>query len=254
MTKKSEIPTVKKAECGKCAGSRNCDINGHHQKNGGDRDMQWTTDWYLLRCRGCEHVFVQTVSTNSQDVHQYYDEYDEEQYAYDEEINYWPALSKRAKPSWLGHISGKWGERAALKDALNETYGALEGDLHTLAAIGIRTSFDVAAELLGIDPGLTFSKKLDELVTGGHIGTLDRSRLETLVEAGSASAHRGWRPSADDVSVMMEALQHFIHAAFVAPEEKRALDAKVAVMKGKVPARQKPMAKNKNKPLNPSEA
>uniref|UniRef100_UPI0035CC8624 DUF4145 domain-containing protein n=1 Tax=uncultured Sphingomonas sp. TaxID=158754 RepID=UPI0035CC8624 len=208
--------------------------------------VQFTMYWRILKCRGCDHVFVQTVYTDSESYNHYHDEYGDEQIDYDETINYWPALLKRAKPFWLNHISGKRGERVALKDALTALYGALDSDLRALAAIGIRTCFDVAAELLDIDTNLTFARKLDELVQAGHIAALDRSRLEALVDAGSASAHRGWRPSAEDVETMTDALEHFIHSAFVAPEEKKALDAKVAALKGNVPKRPKAKQKPKN--------
>ncbi|MGH9915345.1 MAG: DUF4145 domain-containing protein [Pyrinomonadaceae bacterium] len=125
---------------------------------------------------------------------------------------------------------------------MTELYGALEGDLLTLAAIGVRTCFDVAAGLLKIDPSITFAQKLDKLVEAGHIGMLDRSRLATLVDAGSASAHRGWRPSSADVETMTDALEHFIHSAFVAPEEQNLLNAKLAKVKNNVPMRSKPHA------------
>jgi hypothetical protein len=106
-----------------------------------------------------------------------------------------------------------------------------------LAAIALRTSVDIAAELLGIDPEQSFKSKLNELVTGGHIGKVDQSRLDILVEAGNASAHRGWRPKAEDLNVMMDVLEHFVHDTFVAPEQKRQLDAKIEKLE-KVPTRQ----------------
>lgn len=250
---KDPSPEVIRASCGSCGGSRNCGVLGSHKECDNDGMVQSTMHWRILKCRGCDHVFAQTVYTDSESYNHYYDEHGEEQVDYEESINYWPALLKRTKPAWLIHISGKGGERAALKDALSELYGALDGDLRALAAIGIRTCFDIAAELLGIDSTLTFAKKLDELVRAGHIAALDRSRLEALVEAGSASAHRGWRPSAEDVETMADALEHFLHSAFVAPEEKKALDAKIAAMKGNVPKRPKPK-KNDNESDGPPSA
>jgi Domain of unknown function (DUF4145) len=97
----------------------------------------------------------------------------------------------------------------------------------------------MAAELLGVQESLTFKQKLEALVASNHIGALDLERLETLIEAGNASAHRGWRPKAEDLEIMMEVLEHFIHDAFVAPEKMKRLDAKVATVKGKVPVRQR---------------
>ena len=232
-----EKDELRKAQCSVCSGLRNCDILGHHPESGSDSFTSWNQDWFILKCRGCDHVFCQTSSSNSEDYDYSHDEYGEEQIVHDEVIHYWPALLKRPSPLWLANFNAMGADRGALNDALSELYGALENDLNTLAAIGIRTCFDIASEMLGADANLTFAKKLDALVASGHIGVVDRDRLETLVEAGSASAHRGWKPTQDDISVMADLLEHFIHKAFVGPEESKKLDMKVAALKPKVPKR-----------------
>lgn len=240
---------TKKAHCSQCGGERNCDILGHHGESGGDGFFDWHRDWNILRCRGCEHVFVQTVATNSEDYDHYFDEYGQEAVHHDETVAYWPALSRRTVPDWIGRVSAFGEEKLPLKAALDELYGALENDLNTLASIGIRTTFDIASELLGVEPELTFAKKLDKLVDLGHIGVVDRERLAALVDAGSASAHRGWKPSQEDISIMADVLEHFIHAAIVAPEDRKLLDQRAASIRKKVPARKaaarKPPAKKK---------
>lgn len=233
---------MKKAGCSECGGERNCDILGDYDDRDSDGDMSWSTHWHLLRCRGCEHVFVQTVSTNSEDIDYYYEEDGSTGGHYCETIAYWPALSTRSSPVWLNQISIPGKDCSLLNTYLNELYGALNSDLNTLSAIGIRTSFDMAAELLGVEESRTFKQKLEALVASNHIGALGLERLETLIEAGNASAHRGWRPKAEDLEIMMEVLEHFIHDAFVAPEKMKRLDAKAATVKGKVPARQRAAA------------
>ncbi len=230
---------VRKANCSSCRGQRNCDILGEFDQRGSYDFIDWSTDWYLLRCRGCEHIFVQTVSTNSEDYSGYFDEDGEMATHYNETIDYWPALSKRETPEWIGLISVQGADESVLLAALNELYTALNNDLFMLSGIGIRTAFDAASELLGIDPEKSFNEKLKALVAAGHIGKLDSERLEALVDAGSASAHRGWKPTSEDLDTMMELLEHFLHEAFVAPEKKRRLDAKAAEVKGKVPKRAK---------------
>jgi hypothetical protein len=236
MTTKLDVRS-KKANCSSCGGQRNCDILGEHDQRGGDDFLDWSTEWYILRCRGCEHVFVQTVGTNSEDYDNYYDDRGEQVTHHNETIEYWPALSKRQMPDWINLITVKGADESILMGALAELYGALNNDLFMLAGIGMRTSFDAASELLGVDPDKSFKEKLNALVVAGHIGKLDQGRLEALVDAGSASAHRGWKPTADDLDTMMELLEHFLHEAFVAPEKKRRLDAKAAEVKGKVPKR-----------------
>lgn len=237
---------VKKAECSQCGGLRNCDIRGHHKVRGVDDYHDWAVNWYILECRGCEHVFVQTVSTSSEDYSYTQNEIGEDEIEYNEILSYWPALSKRKQPDWLLELYAETSTSERLDAAITELYGALDNDLYMLAAIGIRTCFDIASEQLGIDPEQSFQSKLKALVAAGHIGMVDKERLEHLVDAGSASAHRGWRPTANDLNVMMDALEHFINEAFIAPARKRRLDANVKKVKEKVPPRKAAKASKKS--------
>lgn len=243
-------PKVRKAECSQCGGLRNCDIRGEYTVSSEEREhsfQAWKT-WYILECRGCEHVFVQTASANSEDW-DWNGEYDADGaqvMAYNESLRTWPALSRRKRPEWMkaGEIEAENFDR--LSYALRELYKALNDDLNMLAALGIRTSFDIAAQLLGIDPEQTFKEKLEELVVKGLIGKVDKERLEILVEAGNASAHRGWHPNTDELKTLMDILEHFIHDAFVAPHRKTQLDINAAKVKTMVPVRT-PKLKTRNK-------
>lgn len=201
-----------------------------------------------MQCRGCDYVFVEKASSSSEDWY-YETGADGERYPeVVESISYWPALSKRKKPDWMtdGGIDAPNVDK--LDVAMLELYGALNNDLNVLAGIAIRTCFDVASELLNVDPAATFKEKLDDLVEKGHIGVKDRERIETLVDAGSASAHRGWRPRSQDLSVMTEILEHFVHDAFVAPSRKAKLDAQASKMKENVPQKQQRKPKSRQMP------
>ncbi len=237
MTPEAHAETVRKAECSRCGGLRNCEIRGRHNKHESSEDGEFwgNTTWYILECRGCEHVFAQTISTNSEDTEQW-DGPNGPEGGHIETIQYWPALSKRPRPEWMsayGITEGVYG----LDDSLLELYGALDSGLNMLAAIGIRTCFDVASELLGIEPALTFAEKLDALVEAKHIRLVDRSRLETAVEAGNATTHRGWKPKASDLDAMATVLEDFVFGAFVQPHQRRILDAKAAKVRISVPER-----------------
>lgn len=225
---KSQELTVK-AECAQCGGIRNASIIANYLEKNSDDDFDLCVDWFLLRCCGCEHVFVLTIST-----HYDKDANGEITSAFRWPFKYWPALSARKEPDWLFDINSDRGDAKRLVDTLAELYGALNNELHMLAAIGIRTTFDIAAELLNMDSSQPFKAKLEALEKAGHIGGADRSRLETLVDAGSASAHRGWRPDKKDLGTMMDVLEHFIYRSFVAPKR---WDSTMDEMKSKIPQR-----------------
>lgn len=178
-------------------GVRNCFVRGSFGERFGDEHITWRKDWFILECCGCNNVFIQTVSSNSEDV-AYDNDENGEPYEYPVETKtYWPAISKRKKPDWLTPFGILIHGCNDLDTILVEVYDALDRDIKTLAAMGMRTAFDISAKIVGIDDNQPFEKKLDELVSRKLIRPAERDRLSTLVDAGNASVHRGWVPSAD---------------------------------------------------------
>lgn len=108
-----------------------------------------------------------------------------------------------------------------------ELYSALDNSLMVLAGIGVRTSFDRVTELVGIDANLSFARKLEALLSNGRIGVTEKDILATLIDAGSAAAHRGWSPSSDDLHTMMDVLEQFVHRTFVLRDESENLKLRV---------------------------
>ena len=106
----------------------------------------------------------------------------------------------------------------------------MNNELHVLSAIGIRTAFDRASELLGVDPAKNFLEKLTELVHLGKIGSSEKDTLDALTDAGNAAAHRGWSPSQKELDTMMNIIEGFLHRTFI-------LAAAAKSLKQNVPAR-----------------
>ncbi|MBR1193257.1 DUF4145 domain-containing protein [Bradyrhizobium sp. AUGA SZCCT0160] len=213
-----------KGFCPTCRREQNSEIIAHHSLRNfvsGDEGGYIQNDHFILKCGGCDTVFHRRDTAFSE----VWDKVDKQ---------YWPAQSKRDRPEWFGaNIIAV--DRLLYKLA-GSVYTALDHDLTVLAATGMRTTFDRASELLGIDPDKPFTKKLDDLVTKGKIGVTERSNLNVLVDAGSAAAHRAWEPSIKELDTMMAILEHFLYRAFVIDEQVKAL---------KVPPRP---AKNKSIP------
>jgi len=114
-----------------------------------------------------------------------------------------------------------------LADLLSDTYVALRANLSVLGVIGFRTCFDRATELVGIEPNLSFSAKLNQLLNRGLIGAAEKQLLELSTDAGSAAAHRGWKPSADDIQVVKQTVEAFIFRNFVLQENAEKLKMSV---------------------------
>lgn len=143
-------------------------------------------------------------------------------------------------PDWLPELSsGTDDATEELESAMKELYGALNADLSMLSAIGVRTCFDAAAAALKIDANLPFAGKLKALVEQNSISATDQGRLATLIDGGSASAHRGWIPSPTDLTTMVALLEDFVFDSIVKPIRKARLDSDAKRLSTKVPKRKR---------------
>jgi hypothetical protein len=140
------------------------------------------------------------------------------------ETTYYPVQTTRKPLKWVGNI-----EEAdrSLGELLSEMYTALNNDLRVLAAIGARTVFDRSSELLGVDPGLQFGQKLKELLNQRKVSKDEYDTLGVLVDAGSAAAHRGWRPKLEELSTMMDVVETFLHRSFIVRDGIKKLRAAI---------------------------
>lgn len=221
----------KKYEVGHCpsCGAERADVVAEHKEEYRSPDFDAVTYYQVLECRGCGHHYFKSTSSNSEDYHDYYDE-ELETHAREhiETIKYWPPAAKRQRPEWASEIGF---EDRVLGSLFNDVYTALSNNLGVLAAIGMRTVFDRASELLKIDPALPFQDKLKELKSGDHITEKEKAVLGALINAGSAAAHRGWQPKPKQLDAMMAILEAFLHRAFLLEEIGEELDKGVPTRK-----------------------
>jgi hypothetical protein len=168
----------------------------------------------ILKCRGCDTVYFQQVQIFSEDVDFRQNPTSGEMQPFiPERISYWPAPSKRNQPDWSRKLDDTDRDLGSLFD---DIYVAMNNELRILAAIGTRTVFDRASELLGVDPAFTFAQKIAALHTAGRISSDDKLVIDVLVDAGNAAAHRGWKPSSSELNDMVAILEGFLYRAFVA--------------------------------------
>lgn len=242
MSEENKIGSRQKAFCPSCKGERNCEIKGHHRVTGSEGNYDWWKDWYLLVCCGCDHVFAQSEFTDSESHYPVgYDSAGNVEYEQDILVKSWPAKFKRDRPAWLDRLNSyiEHDKSADLEACLFQIYEALDHDLNILAAIGIRTAFDVASEVLGVDPEQAFEVKLKSMEDSGLITPSQRDDFEVLINAGNASAHRGWNPSFKDLDPLVGSLEHFITDKFVTPQLRKKSADGVAEVRSKVPQRLK---------------
>lgn len=223
-------PSTLKAHCPECDGERVCDVHGttktswewdsddrQHSMNGG-------ADHAFLQCRGCETVFYQKSSWNSEDYDQWYEPDGSTAGELSRTITTYPKPDSKTKPAWVSKISNI---DSQLGDILDETYVAYDNRSFILTSVGLRTALDRATEVLQIDASKTFAEKLAELEGGGWVGQTEKDILEVVIDAGNAAAHRGWSPNANEVAQLLSAMEIFLQKAFIV--EKKALGLKNSI-------------------------
>jgi hypothetical protein len=234
-----EPKTTRKAHCPTCDGERTCEVHGTiykawdwedkysgHSMNGG-------VDHTLLECRGCETVFYETSSWNSEDVDPYYDAMGETQYEVAKEVQTHPKPEAKTKPVWFDAMQKV---DAQLHNILSQMYVAQDNHANILTAIGLRTALDRATEVLGIDPAKSFEEKLDELRDGGWIGQTERDILGVVTDAGNAAAHRGWEPDNREVAELLSSLEVFLHRAFIVGQKALTIRSSIPARPKRLPA------------------
>ena len=173
-----EEPKKCKGHCPECGPNRNADIVASFEKRWEPDDVPiWTIDTYrILRCGGCETIYIQHKHFFSEDEEYYTDHNTGEFYSHIEpRVTYWPAPARRNRPDWFDEIRDE-----ILRNILDEVYGALDSDHRILAAIGTRTAIDRAMVLLGADESLAFAEKISRIQEDGIISRRDRPKSLTL--------------------------------------------------------------------------
>ena len=215
-----------RGHCPDCGADRLSDVVGHGCRTFDldERHGIWEqVDYRILQCRGCEAVYFQIDSVFSEDIDaEINTETGEWETVAVHKITHWPSPSKRRQPTWQSELFSIDRDLSAIVD---DVYVALNNDLLVLSAIGIRTAFDRASELLGVDPAENFSQKLLALVKLGKIGLSEKETLDTLADAGSTAAHRGWKPKPQELDTMMNIIEGFLHRAFVLRSRGEKLEA-----------------------------
>lgn len=188
-----------------------------------ERDLPGDGRYEILECCGChDMVFRRTIWLEE-------DDYVSEgsgrliRHPY---IAYFPPVAVRHKPDWFGLLGSK------MQTVLRETYIALNADLRALAAMGARSVLDLAMQDKVGDCG-TFKDKLNEMLRQHLINSDEKDLLEAALDAGSAAAHRGHEPSAEELSSVMDIVEHILQAIYVLPEA-------AAKLREQTPQRQKP--------------
>lgn len=166
-------------------------------------------DHFLLQCQGCGSVTLK--------IQPYSSEVDLSMHT-----EFYPPRVSRKRPSWFWKLPPAWWR------LMNEIYHALNAEAKTLAMMGTRTLVDLYMTSTVGDCG-SFQRKLQALVDNGYLAAKDVDVLNSALEAGSASAHRGFCPSDEHLAHAMDIVENLL--------QRHALADSAAALAAATPAR-----------------
>jgi len=111
-----------------------------------------------------------------------------------------------------------------IRPILNEISTAFEHQLFALAVMGLRTVIDLVGNDVAEDK--PFKKKLSELVSRGYLTASQRDNLESVLNAGHATIHRGFIPTHEDAEMAAEIVYHLLVSVY-GEQHKEKLDQSI---------------------------
>jgi hypothetical protein len=145
---------------------------------------------------------------------------------HDQYETYYPPRAPRRAPDWMNSVVFVDPEVAFVPQLARELYVALQHGGRRLVAAGVRSLIEqIAVQQNGTDAG-SFAANLGQLQKKGHLTPLQRDRVMTVIDAGSAAIHRGYAPSEEDLITMLEITEQLVtsvyfHGASVAELARR---------------------------------
>jgi hypothetical protein len=201
---------IVKAHCGVCHGDKNSWLRAEYTDKGRDGSASWSETYQTVQCCGCDKLSVRHEVWRSEWDEADFDEQGRPVTRRGVKVTYHPAQTVRAKPVWAEAVGDE-----ILRDVLDESYSALNNGQRMLASVGARTLLDRAGHILIGDVKGGFEGKLSALVVGGHISAQEKDSLDAVADAGNASAHRGYTPTAERLSRIFDIIENFLHRAFI---------------------------------------
>lgn len=187
----------KECHCNKCGHktAHTCDILTKKDITENEHEDEIVT--YSLYCNGCNTPCIVSVYFNSTE------------YVRHDLV---PPIMWAKKPNWVEQIEEL---DNILYGLLNEVYSSANYSQTRLFSMGIRACLDHSmVYILKGDYG-SFKDKMTQMVKEGHISARQQDMLETVIDAGSASAHRGYNPNIELLSQMLALLETIIRDLYI---------------------------------------
>lgn len=158
--------------------------------------IRFVDTYTLLQCGVCGQAQLRKIEWNSEN---------EEGPA-----KYFPPPHVRRPPAWLPELDEPH------RKLLGEVYAAMDVGLYGVALMGVRAILDVWVSSQ-TSHGNDFPKKLEAIAALGSLSARQVQILVSTFDAGSAAAHRGYRPNLDDVTTAADAIENLLQQDLLGP-------------------------------------
>ena len=198
MPKSPDRGQIERVHCNTCGDKTKHDVLLMRTQEGSEPyddqiSIWWTTVYTLYECRGCEAVCLKR--------EYFFSEWNPG----DSQIEFFPPAVMRDPPTWSNRLP------EAEQQLLVEVYRAIAANSRRLALMGARALVDMfIVRTIGDEGG--FGAKLGRLQTDGYISKFNREVLEAALEAGNASAHRGYNPTSAQLDTVMDIVENLLQA------------------------------------------
>lgn len=150
-----------------------------------------------VSCRGCKTAAIREkiIKDNTEE----------------DQLIYKPPRLWIQRPKWVEDLDSI---DPTIYGLLLEVYSAANDDQFRLLSMGVRSALDHVMTYLVGDIG-GFEKKLDEMVKKKHISENQKDLLLIVIDAGSATAHRGFRPAPALLEQMIAVMETIIRQLYL---------------------------------------
>jgi Domain of unknown function (DUF4145) len=205
---------VVSAHCNRCGDIRNHDVLKTEQRAWEIEsfDTRGIDTYDMLSCSGCREIKLRHTALGDGDTR----------------VAYYPPATFRPEPRWMEKL---WltlpPGQEQVHDLLKQVYVALQNGLLSLAAMGIRAVVETVMVQTCGDCG-SFAKNLKNFEELGFVSRLQRIQIESVLEIGHATIHRGFAPSAEELAALLDITEQLLQVIYLHSEHAALLQKRVS--------------------------
>ena len=178
-------------------------------------DYQYSIEYQIVQCQGCESISFRQNSTNSED----YDHIELPDGTWDnmyyDHIEIYPG-----RMSGRSRVKGDTFLPHQIKLVYDETHAALSNKLSMLGPIGIRSLIESVCKEKNAS-GTNLKERIDDLVVKGILTKNSADSLHTLRAIGNESAHEMKPQDEESIALAMDIAENLLQSVFILPETAR---------------------------------